>query len=469
MKYNLASLAKRTGRFSNRASVTLPPISARLGTERAYQTVLQKMVRGIAAEVRTSVLPAVKFEPKITTDVDENIFTRLKGVTAALVAESSALVNRILQLEAERHTETFMRTVQSVIGIDISAVITQEDLAEYMRTAAARNTSLITSLGADMVKRVEQAVLDNAIAGSSSAALRKKMTDEFGIADRRAKLIARDQTAKINSDLNRIRQEQAGIEAYDWMTSQDERVRPLHREIDGRRYEWGKPTGAEQGLPPGQPIQCRCVARGVVSFEAKATKPAPIETPVALDDEMKKFVVSEGRKTGTEHLWSYDATTGIPLGKNTSGARGFVGFTPEFVAAIADPKRSIVAHHNHPSSRSFSGQDILELSRGPGLKGLWAHGHNGSSYYAEWVGAKNVQRLTPPLDLIDGKIRGILQQMVFPQQTLDASEAGIIHAHIVMLVARKKNLIRYDYTLAKETAAAVEKHRALIERIVNDY
>jgi uncharacterized protein with gpF-like domain len=43
-------------------------------------------------------------------------------------------------------------------------------------------------------------------------------------------------------------------------------VGPLHRSLDGKVYEYGKPTGAEQGLPPGQPINCRCVARGIVEF-----------------------------------------------------------------------------------------------------------------------------------------------------------------------------------------------------------
>jgi SPP1 gp7 family putative phage head morphogenesis protein len=86
------------------------------------------------------------------------------------------------------------------------------------------------------------------------------------MSDNRAKLIARDQTAKLNSDLNRFRQDQAGVDKYVWRTSQDERVRARHRGLEGKVYEWGEPTGAEDGLPPGQPIQCRCVAQGVVEF-----------------------------------------------------------------------------------------------------------------------------------------------------------------------------------------------------------
>ena len=57
--------------------------------------------------------------------------------------------------------------------------------------------------------------------------------------------------------------------SYTWMTSRDERVRPRHKELDGKEYEYGKPTGAEDGLPPGQPIMCRCVARGIVEIDGE--------------------------------------------------------------------------------------------------------------------------------------------------------------------------------------------------------
>lgn len=262
MKYDLVALAKRK---RARMFVVLQPIEERLGTVQAYQAIMRKMLVGVSNEVRDTVIPTY-LPDRLTRDADENTFAALKALTQSLVAVAVGTVNRILGLEAKRHTDTFAATVKKQIGIDISAVITQEDLTDYLRQAAARNASLITSLGDDIVTRVEQTVLRNSIAGNSVKTLRADLLKEFGIVGRRGDIIARDQTAKMVSDLNRIRQEQAGITTYQWATSQDERVRPLHRTLDGKTYEWGKPTGAEQGLPPGQPILCRCVARGIVTF-----------------------------------------------------------------------------------------------------------------------------------------------------------------------------------------------------------
>lgn len=253
IRYSLAELGRSKTR---RDSARLPGIHARLGTERAYEAALGKMLRDLARFVRTYIIPAYTTERRMTRDVDDDMFDRMRAIAQMMANEASAMATRILTLEAERHTEQFRATVKTAIGVDINAVVRQEDLGDYIRRAAARNTSLIKSLADDVVKQVEQTVIRNLLAGKPASELRKELTERFGVGLSRAKLIARDQTAKINSDLNRIRQEQAGVQRYDWSTSHDERVRPRHKALDGNRYEWGKATGAEQGLPPGQPIHC---------------------------------------------------------------------------------------------------------------------------------------------------------------------------------------------------------------------
>lgn len=432
MKYDLARLANRP----KGTRVKLPPIVDRTGTQRDYLTALRKMVRELAAEVRRTILPVYAIEKRMTRDVDESTFEALRRLAEELSRVTGQTVEQIIGLEAQRHTDEFRRIAKSTLGVNLEAVVRQEDLEDYLRQAAARNASLIKSLSEDLVKRVEQSVLRNQIAGRPAKALREELTEQFGVVDSRARLIARDQTAKLNSDLNRKRQEQAGVTRYEWSTSNDERVRPRHRDIDGHEYKWGEPTGAEDGLPPGQPIQCRCVALAIVEFGPQEPAAASATTQ-GLDEEMRSFVVTEGRRTNTEHLWSYDAVTGARIGKHTTGQKSHVGFTPEFTAAIDNPKSSIIAHHNHPSSNSFSPQDILELSRRPGLKGLWAHGHNGSSYYAEWTADAAKYKA---YQAIEKRVHAELQSRVYPKREIDASEAGVIWSHLVMLIAQRKKL-----------------------------
>ncbi|MEK1888535.1 MAG: minor capsid protein [Phyllobacterium sp.] len=266
MRYKLASLAKRP----KGVAVALPAISASIGAETAYLKALRAALREMATHTREMIIPVAEREiaatKRMTVDMTEHDFTTLEVITSRLTASASAMVRRILNLEAKRHTDTFMASAKRVLGIDLAAAVRHEDLIDYLDTATARNVGLIKGLLDDTAKRIKGKVIDVVINSRSATVLRKDLTEQFALSDRRAKLIARDQISKLNSDLNRIRQVQAGVTSYEWMTAHDERVRPLHRSLDGVEYKYGEATGAEGGLPPGQPINCRCIARGIVKF-----------------------------------------------------------------------------------------------------------------------------------------------------------------------------------------------------------
>jgi hypothetical protein len=191
-----------------------------------------------------------------------------------------------------------------------------------------------------------------------------------------------------------------------WDSAGDARTRSTHLMMEGQRVQldeaFKSPYGARLmfpgdtslGAPGSEVINCRCRVRHDVDWLADIdddVPPAPIpikpvETPqmrnARLEAEQRDYVLSNGRTENIEYLSAVDTVTGEIFGRN-SGTKGNVTFTAEFMAAIADKNRNIVAHHNHPSSSSFSGQDLFVLTESPGLRGLWAHGHNGTSYYAE--------------------------------------------------------------------------------------
>ncbi len=266
IRYRIGSLVdgRRKG-----STALLPQIAGTLAAEREYLKALRTILRGMSRETRDYIVPLAVAEigaTRMMRDIEQSWFDRLIAMSVRLAVTAEGMVSRILGLEAQRHTERFMETAKQALGVDLAAVVRQEDLGDYLRAAATRNAALIKGLADDTVKRVQQVVTDAVINGRSAADLRKELTRQFQIEDRRAQLIARDQVAKLNSDLNRIRHQQAGVTSYKWRTSADERVRKRHRELEGKEYRYGEPTGAEEGLPPGQPILCRCIAQGIVQF-----------------------------------------------------------------------------------------------------------------------------------------------------------------------------------------------------------
>lgn len=452
IKYNIADLAsEKTGRTKGRELIVPPPYS--LSAEMQLYNAIMKMLRAIAAEARKSIVAAVSADKRLEkrqasafdTDLvfdapDETWFARLAALQAELAASAAITTNRIFDLEGKNRDKAFMKQAKKNLGIDLDAVIRSEDILPAVDLATAQASALITNIGSETVLKIKQSVYQTATTGAPIKDLQDRLKKDFGFSQKRAKLVARDQIAKFSSNVDRIRQQQAGIGSYEWLTSQDERVRDRHRRCNGRVYAWGKPTDAEDGLPPGQPIQCRCVAQGVVTFssteaneavaasraeqnirietarveiarrEAQATSPLPKPTPkrkpqpspkptpkrppkkpetetkeqrnARLDDEGRNYVLDLGRQEAREHLTAYDADTGFEFSKN-AGEAAFVALPPEAMEAIKEIKRNITVHHNHPSSSSFSIQDLAMTNYYPGLRGLWAHGHDGSSFYTE--------------------------------------------------------------------------------------
>lgn len=261
MDYSLKSMVKRP---PAQGAVALPPIPVPLGLERSLLAQLRRVEQEVARGIRELVLP--RYQQKLTTDADEGTFDALRLLVGAMVRSATEQVRELLRLEGKRHTKAWMQSARKAFGIDLSSVVKEEDLDGYLEKAALRNATLIRGMSDDLLKRVASETTNALITGDPVSVLKQKLKRSLEVSDSRARLIARDQTSKLTSDLNRIRHQQAGIEQYTWRTSQDERVRPRHAKLEGIVYRYDEPTGAEEGLPPGQPIQCRCVAQALVVF-----------------------------------------------------------------------------------------------------------------------------------------------------------------------------------------------------------
>ena len=129
----------------------------------------------------------------------------------------------------------------------------QQEMAAFTKT----NVTLIKSIPEKYFEQVEQIVTRGAQSGALGKDIAAKVKGRFKVTKNRALLIARDQVSKFNSDLNQLRQTEAGISKYMWQTAGDERVRSAHEGNDGRVFSWNDPPSTGH---PGEGVNCRCVA-----------------------------------------------------------------------------------------------------------------------------------------------------------------------------------------------------------------
>ena len=251
----------------------------------SYNVELQRMVREIKRDIDRIIMPVVKSSADQYTSDSAPIVTADTWVDL-LVQTIQQVRNRWASPQfaaiARRIAERFVRDAATVnaernirdMGIDIFSG--QQEIQDTVALAIHNNVALIQSIPSQYLGQVESIIMTNIRAGRRPSAIVAQLADQYGITERRAKMIARDQTAKVNGDLNRHRQVAAGFPYFEWDDSDDERVRPRHHEIAtkvtayGRGiYRWDNPPLSDKGEPiiPGVDYNCRCVGRGVTQEE----------------------------------------------------------------------------------------------------------------------------------------------------------------------------------------------------------
>lgn len=251
--------------LQNRKDIRIRPVAETAGDITAYRVILTTLIKEIRREFTISVLPVYKADQQYQRD-SESWFIAMKSVAQSAIQRAVERVTSLFQRAMGSHLRRFLRSIERATGISIPSpsVSGTERERELIQTYVQRNASLIKSLSDDVVKRVEQIVYEGKLNGWSATRVSKELQGQLKIAQGRANLIATDQLSSLNADLNQYRNESAGIVEYYWRSRGDRRVRSLHREISGRKYRYGKPTDAEGGLAPGKPINCRCLAVGVL-------------------------------------------------------------------------------------------------------------------------------------------------------------------------------------------------------------
>jgi len=263
-----------------RATPRLPPVRPRLAAlPRAprqphpdvvaieYAHELVAIAEAVALELRASFLPvlgALLREAKgLRLDADDprKLAARARETARRVTADAEVKARR-----AAARTDVFvknqLRTLSlSQVGLDLFSA--EPDLRQVNRAFVRENVQLIRSLAEDQIGEVESIVQDAVERGRRHETVAKEIEARFGIAERRAALIARDQIGTANAKLTEARQRAAGVDRYMWQTSQDSRVRDEHEVLEGTIHSWDDPPPSGprgEFMHPGEPINCRCNA-----------------------------------------------------------------------------------------------------------------------------------------------------------------------------------------------------------------
>lgn len=286
---------------SNKKFVKASPINDPKKIEWEARRSLIKVAEPIKADIN-AILEQMRNNPSITAptvgrrldEIRKMYQLQFDGFAETMASDWVGKVNRY-------NREKTMETLRKALGIDVGSIIT-EDMKDDLQMMMYEAATYIKTIPTEMVMRVSERVLQHykGIPMPENRTLARQIKEEFKVSDGRAKVLARDQTAKMNCSISAIRQTAVGIDKYIWETSKDRRVvgtpgglykkinkmHKNHYKMEGLLCRWDDPTvysrdkgktwiKREADMPmnhPGDDIQCRCRPAPYIDIEELMVK-----------------------------------------------------------------------------------------------------------------------------------------------------------------------------------------------------
>ena len=180
-----------------------------------------------------------------------------------------ASIEKHYQALGAYHRWRTTRTIARAIGVDVRGILQEAPVADFLRQKVQENVDLIKTIpqrtkvgmGDKLFKALNEQPFDKQM-------LTKIVRTEYKSQGHNLRRIVRDQTSKTIGQLTEIRQTQLGIPGYTWSTAGDGAVRPTHVSNGGQIFRWDSPPAGTGH--PGADINCRCVARPLITNADKA-------------------------------------------------------------------------------------------------------------------------------------------------------------------------------------------------------
>jgi SPP1 gp7 family putative phage head morphogenesis protein len=155
------------------------------------------------------------------------------------------------------------------IGRNLRREIDDTPVGGVMQALLNEQTSLITSIPREAAERVRKVTLAGITEGKRPAAYIAEIMRTGEVSRSRATLIARTEVARTGSVLTQTRAQSIGCTHFIWRTIGDSDVRPGHRRLNGKAFEYLNPPlcdPPDHHSLPGQIFNCRCVGEPIIPF-----------------------------------------------------------------------------------------------------------------------------------------------------------------------------------------------------------
>jgi SPP1 gp7 family putative phage head morphogenesis protein len=253
------------GRFSASISKELKDLGARWDkTQGSWIIPRSSLSFDVRSAIDTSL---IRFEKKL-----EQMDRRLAAIVPHQLAE---------ELKSTQYFDTALWKVDQEFRSTLKAITVAPQLTPAQRQRIAEewqdNLRLwIKDFTQAEIQKLRKDLQKSAMAGNRYESAVKTIQRSYGVTERKAKFLARQETSLLMTKHKQVRYEEAGVKEYRWRCvagSKNHPVRPWHKALEGKVFRWDNPPiTTEPGQPvrrnnPGQDYNCRCFAQPIVKFK----------------------------------------------------------------------------------------------------------------------------------------------------------------------------------------------------------
>ena len=273
---------------------TLKPIFPPAGIEKEYEKRLKRAVREMEKSVVYWLSAKYKAnESKIIGDsATSNMIKELRRLMAQWKRNFRELCETLPRwFAAKVRNYVAGNLIQQTkplkdagLGFNLQFKYMSQKERQVFQAIVNENVNLIKSIASESLTQVEGIVLRGITSGNDLATVTEQLHHQFGVTERRAAMIARDQTNKATNNLSRQRLLDYGVTKGIWMhTASGKTYRETHEnDMDGQEYDiregcFDPDEKVNRNIQPAELVNCYCVCRPVIPQLSEEETEAGIE------------------------------------------------------------------------------------------------------------------------------------------------------------------------------------------------
>ena len=225
-----------------------PPVRPKM-IEAAYYGSLRDMLDTSRAIVERSLMPHLGTLVEATAGVHHDARVPTHRINRAIRQAQDAFVRRFplrritsnvekIGTRVSDHHKRELKKQLAFTGLAVSLDhVASRKLKPHIRHFVADNVALIQDLPRKYLSQVQDVVLTGVREGQRASTMAAEIQERARVSKSRARLIARDQVGEILRRLEQAASNRSwNLNQFIWRTSEDERVRESHAELDGGTF-----------------------------------------------------------------------------------------------------------------------------------------------------------------------------------------------------------------------------------------